>query len=405
LEAKMTTTTETGAGYGAERAIRTPPLWLLALITFSGTLAMHIFVPVLPIAGEALHAGAAQMQTTISIYILGLAAGQLVYGPLSDRYGRRPVLMAGLVVYTLASLMALLSASIEMLIIARLFQALGGGTGLVIGRAIVRDTSASAESTRRLALMNLMVAVGPGIAPIAGSFLAGIAGWRAIFVILCLLGICNILCAWRLLPETSRMARDQSFSLIARNYLLLLRTPAFVGYAIGGGCATTSFYAFIGAAPFIFVNQLHRPAGEIGVFLGIVVLGYWLGSLIASRLAGRMPIRRLLAFNLVSLLAALFLLFISATGHLTLVAVVGGMFVYTVGAGIASPAAMSEAIGVNPLVAGSASGLYGFAQMVIGAIATAVTGLGSDHALLAALTVVIACLISQICFRIASRAT
>ncbi len=400
------TTTDASAdssAYETARENRIPPLWLLALITFSGTLAMHIFVPVLPIAGEALHAGAAEMQATISIYILGLAAGQLVYGPLSDRYGRRPILMAGLVVYTLASLTALFSSSVEMLIVARLFQALGGGTGLVIGRAIVRDTSTTTESTRRLALMNLMVTVGPGLAPIAGSLLAGVAGWRAIFVVLCLLGICNILCSWRLLPETSRMAKDQSFSLIARNYGLLLRTPAFVGYAIGGSCATTSFYAFVGAAPFIFVNQLHRPTGEIGIFLGIVVLGYWLGSLIASRLAGRIPIRRLLAFNLLSLLAALFLLTISATGNLTLIAVVGGMFVYTIGAGIASPAAMSEAIGVNPLVAGSASGLYGFVQMVIGAIATAATGLGSDHALLASLAVVIACIISQICFRIASR--
>lgn len=401
----MTTTDASADGgtYETARDIRIPPLWLLALITFSGTLAMHIFVPVLPMAGEALHAGAAEMQSTISIYILGLAAGQLVYGPLSDRYGRRPILMAGLVVYTLASLTALFSSTVEMLIVARLFQALGGGTGLVIGRAIVRDTSTTTESTRRLALMNLMVTVGPGLAPVAGSLLAGVAGWRAIFVVLCLLGICNILCSWRLLPETSRMAKDQSFSLIARNYLMLLRTPAFLGYAIGGGCATTSFYAFIGAAPFIFVNQLHRPAGEIGIFLGIVVLGYWLGSLIASRLAGRIPIRRLLAFNLLSLLAALFLLTISATGNLTLIAVVGGMFVYTIGAGIASPAAMSEAIGVNPLVAGSASGLYGFVQMVIGAIATAATGLGSDHALLASLAVVIACIISQICFRIASR--
>ncbi|MDE1158118.1 MAG: multidrug effflux MFS transporter [Neorhizobium sp.] len=396
-------TTDAGAAPDTVQESRVPTLWLLALITFSGTLAMHIFVPVLPIAGQSLHAGAAEMQSTISIYILGLAAGQLVYGPISDRYGRRPVLMAGLVVYTLASIAALFASDIHMLIAARLFQALGGGTGLVIGRAIVRDTSASAESTRRLAMMNLMVAIGPGLAPVFGSLLAGIAGWRAIFAFLCLLGACNMICAWRILPETSKMAKDQSFRLVARNYVLLLRTPAFLGFAIGGSCATTSMYAFIGAAPFLFVEQLHRPATEVGVYLGVIVLGYWFGNLIASRLVGRVPVRRLLSANLISLAAGLFLIWIASRSELTVIGVIAAMLVYTLGAGIASPAAMAEAIGVNPLVAGSASGLYGFFQMVIGALATAGTGLIADHALAAAIVVVTACIVSQACFRIAVR--
>lgn len=383
-----------------------PPLWLLALITFSGTLAMHVFVPVLPLAATSLGATPGEMQLTISFYILGLAIGQLFYGPLSDRYGRRPVLMTGLALYTIASFAALLSPTADILIAARLFQALGGCAGLVIGRAVVRDTSATTEATRRLAMMNLMVIVGPGLAPVAGSALGEFAGWRSIFVLLCLLGVCNTLFTWRLLPETSRMTADQSVGLILKNYGKLIRTPAFLGFAIGGGCATTSFYAFVGAAPFIFINQLHRPTEEIGIYLGIIVLGFWLGSLITSRLADRVPVRKLLVrSNIVSLLAAIVLFAAASTGNLGVVLIVIVMFVFTTGAGVASPAALAEAISVNPLIVGSASGLYGFMQMAIGAICTALAGFGSDHALVSAAVIMLACMLSQICFFVANRAS
>ena len=119
------------------------PLWLLTLITFSGTLAMHIFVPALSYAADDLQASASEMQLTISLYILGLAFGQLIYGPISDRFGRRPTLIAGLILYTLAGLAALFAPDAESLIAARLFQALGGCAGLVLGRAIVRDSRAA----------------------------------------------------------------------------------------------------------------------------------------------------------------------------------------------------------------------------------------------------------------------
>jgi DHA1 family bicyclomycin/chloramphenicol resistance-like MFS transporter len=381
-----------------------PPLWLLALITFSGTLAMHIFVPVLPLAGQSLNANPAQMQLTISFYILGLACGQLFYGPLSDRHGRRPVLLAGLAVYLVASVIALASPDIHTLLGARLLQALGGCAGMVIGRAVVRDTSTTEEATRRLALMNLMVTIGPGFAPVLGAILGDIAGWRSIFVFLCLLGLANSLLTWKLLPETARKTADQTAGLVLKNYLNLLRTPAFLGYAIGGSCATTSFYAFVSAAPFIFGTQLNRPSHEIGIYLGILILGYWLGSLIASRLAGRVSVPKLLRSNILSLAAALYLLVTAMTGHLTVITVMLPMFIYTIGGGIASPAALAEAISVNPRVAGSASGLYGFFQMAVGAIATALAGLGEDHTLTASSVVVVACLLSQVCFAVANRA-
>lgn len=148
------------------------PLWLLVLVTLSGTMAMHIFVPALPVAGATLGAAPAGMQQTITLYVLGLALGQLVYGPLSDTLGRRPTLLVGLSLYLLGSVVALCAPTLEWLVGARLLQALGGAAGITLGRAIVRDTSAPARVTADLALLNLLTLVGPGLGPIVGAYLA-----------------------------------------------------------------------------------------------------------------------------------------------------------------------------------------------------------------------------------------
>ncbi len=380
------------------------PLWLLALITFSGTLAMHIFVPALPMAAADLGVGVATMQMTVSFYILGLAAGQLVYGPISDRFGRRPTLMVGLVLYTLAGLWAGLAPDAQALIVARLCQALGGCAGMVLGRAIVRDTSATEEAAKRQAMMNLMVTLGPALAPLMGSLLAFHFGWRSIFILLCGLGIANLVLAWQLLPETARTGSGSGAAELARNYLQLLRSPAFLGYSVGGGCATTSMYAFVATAPFIFVEELGRPAYEAGPYLALLVLGVWAGSLIASRLVGRVPMARLLVgANALSVAAAAVFLAAVLLGQLSIVLTVGSMFLFTVGVGTAAPAALTQAISVNPQVIGSASGLYGFAQMTVGALCTTLAGLGGHPALSAGLVLVLAGITAQLSFAIAVR--
>jgi DHA1 family bicyclomycin/chloramphenicol resistance-like MFS transporter len=386
-----------------ERPLLRAPLWLLALIAFSATLGMHVFVPALPRAAIDLGASVGATQMTISVYIFGLALGQLVYGPVADRYGRRPVLMAGLALYTIAGLACTLAPNIDTLIVARLFQALGGCCGMVLGRAIVRDTSAPNDAARRLALMNLMVTVGPAFAPLIGGLLASTLGWRSIFVALCMLGIANVLFVWRLLPETGTPAPGGGAE-VARNYTMLLRSPAFIGFSVGGGCATTAMYAFVASAPFIFINQLHRTTWEVGVYIGVLVSGVWLGSLLATRLIGRIAIRKLLVrSNLVSVAGAFVFLGAVLSGHLSVPIAVASMLVFTIGVGISSPTALTLAVSVNPHVIGSASGLYGFAQMGVGAICTALAGLGGNPALSAALVLAGAGIIGQSAFWMALR--
>ncbi|APW40762.1 Bcr/CflA family drug resistance efflux transporter [Rhodoferax koreense] len=382
------------------------PLWLLALFTFSGTLAMHIFVPALPFAAESLHASVAEMQLTVSLYIAGLAVGQLIYGPLSDHFGRRPILMIGLALYAVAGAAASLAPDAHLLIAARLFQALGGCAGLVLGRTIVRDTTTFEESAKRLALMNLMVTVGPGVAPIVGGLLASTLGWRSIFYLLTAMGLVNMLLAWRMLPETGRVAEQASTDLraLAGNYLDLLKSPAFIGYSLGGGCATTTMYAYVASAPFIFVHQLHRPAQEVGFYLAFLIFGIWIGSVLATRLVTRVPMGRLLVVaNGISVLAACAFLAQAWFDDLSVAGVLATMFVFTLGMGVASPAALTEAISVNPRVTGSASGLYGFTQMAVGAICTALVGFGSDPALSAGLVLVGAGIVGQAGIFVASR--
>ncbi len=380
------------------------PLWLLGLITFSGTLAMHIFVPALPAAARDLHASSAAIQLTMSVYILGLAAGQLVYGPLADHFGRRPILMVGLVIYAASGLWAAFAPTVDTLIGLRLLQALGGCSGMVIGRAMVRDNALPADAARRLALMNLVVVLGPGVAPLIGSGVTATFGWRALFFFLAALGAVNFAFTWTLLPETRAPGRTSHFGLLMRDYGRLLKSPRFLGYALGGGCATTAMYGFVAASPFIYSHQLGRPDYEVGIYLACQFSGVWLGSVTAARIITRFPIDRLaVVANLVSVTAALAFLIAVLTHHLSVPAVVIPIFFFAAGAGIASPAALTQAISINPNVVGSASGLYGFSQMAVGAICTAATGLGRDPALASALVLVIAGAIAQASFFVAMR--
>ena len=389
---------------GAVEAPRpTVPLWMLALITFSGTVGMYVFVPALPAAAASLGATTGAMQLTVSLYVLGLALGQPVYGPLSDRFGRRPVLMGGLVLYTLAGLVAWMAPNAETLIAARLFQALGGCAGLVLGRAIVRDTSEAKTAAQRLALLNLMVTVGPGLAPLVGSAVAATAGWRTVLLLLCGLGLANLAFAWRLLPETGLRDAPPDGPTLLRDYLRLLSSPVFLGYAVCGGCMTTAAYAFFGSAPFIF-RDLGRPEHEAGFYLALLIIGISIGNWLASRLIARASIDRvLLLAGALSLAATLLLLAIVLAGQLSVAWAMGCMFAFTLGVGIGSPAALSQAISLNPRVVGSASGLYGFTQMAVGAICSALAGLGRDPALSAALVLAGAALIGQVALRVALR--
>lgn len=380
-----------------------PPLWLLALITLGGTLAMHIFVPALPAAAEAFDVSAGAAQQVLSCYIVGLAVGQLLYGPVSDYFGRRNVLLVGTFVYLVASICAIFAHTVQILVIARVFQALGACAGFVLGRAIARDDCTEAEAARRLSLMNLMTIAGPMLAPLMGGVLVEFAGWRSIFVMLSLIGLVSLVLVHRLLHEGSDRS-SPDVRVVARNYMGLLRSRVFVGYAIGGGCATTSLYAYIAASPFIFIDQLHRPVFEVGIYLGINLAGAWLGSLFSSRAVARLTVRQVLILgNLVSCTAALVFLSAMMSGYISIASVVVPMLFYSFGSGMVSAPSLAAALGVDPKAAGSASGLYGFMQMLVGSFCTMLVGFGGEPAVSAGMIMLGCSVLAQFFFRMKAR--
>jgi DHA1 family bicyclomycin/chloramphenicol resistance-like MFS transporter len=346
------------------------PFPLIVAITACGTLGMHLIIPALPDTARALGVSAGMVQLTITLYLIGLAIGQLVYGPISDRLGRRPVLLAGLALFTLAGTAAAAAPNAWMLVIARILQSIGACAGLVLGRAIVRDSATPDRAAAQLAMLTLVMSAAPAIAPVLGGYATAWFGWRAAFALLAIIGAVTLVLALLLLPETNATQASARASMLVGS-LRLFRSRAFCGYVVGGACTTTSFYAFMAASPFILVNLLHEPTERVGLYYLLLMAGVAAGSLTANRIAGR--IRTALALrvaNSIAILGATAFMAADLSGMLTVATVIAPVVVFMVGAGMASPFALSGAVSVNAHAIGAASGLYGFTQMAYGALCT-----------------------------------
>lgn len=369
-----------------------PSLPLLVAVTMTGTVALHILIPALPAVAKDLAAAPSTVQLTITLYLVGLAVGQLVYGPLSDRFGRRPVLVGSLAVYWLGILLAIPAASIGALVAARVLQSLGACGALVLGRAMVRDISTSEDAARKLAILVTCLTLTPTLAPGLGGLIEAWLGWRAIFVALALVVGALTLIVVLTLPETNlRPFGMPGFRPALSGYGQLLRSGKFRHYLLAGSCSGTSLYAFLAVAPFLYIDLLGRSAQEVGLFCVIVSVGMAAGAVLVRSLVGRMEIRRGARLgNGVSLVAALALLAAHAGGALSVATLTGTMLVYALGAGIGGPNVVAGAMNVDPDRAGAASGLYGFSQMAVGALLTLAVGLWHDGTALPLAAVLIA---------------
>lgn len=372
------------------------PFWLLVAVTATGTLAMHILVPVLPLAATSFGVSRGVIQQAITFYLFGVAGGQLLYGPVSDRFGRRPILIGSLVLYIAAGAAAGWAATIGGLLIARVLQAVGGCGGLVLGRAIVRDSAGPGEATSRMALLTMVQSLAPGVGPAIGGFLGVWFGWRSIFFLLVALGIVTLSGVVLALPETT--ARHRSGRMLG-SYLRLLGSRTFCGYMFGGAFTSTTFFAYLTASPFIFTHLLHRPATEVGLYYLVVIAGIPIGSFGASRLASRMRLTLLLrATSAVAVIGAALFFAVAASAKLTVPTVLGPMILFSLGVGAASPVAISAAISTDPQMIGAASGLYGFMQMANGAFCTLAVGIIPANPALAAASVLLAGVLFGQCF-------
>jgi DHA1 family bicyclomycin/chloramphenicol resistance-like MFS transporter len=351
------------------------PFPLVVAVTACGTLGMHLIIPALPATAQSLNVSAGIIQLTITLYLIGLAIGQLLYGPVSDRFGRRPVLLAGLALFTMAGVATAAAPNAWTLVIARVLQSIGACSGLVLGRAIVRDCATPDRAAARLALLTMVMSAAPAIAPVLGGYATAWLGWRAAFALLALVGAVTLAFAVPLLPETNPLQASTRASLLLGS-LRLFRSRAFCGFVLGGACTTTSFYAFMAASPFILVDLLHQPPQRVGLYYLLLMAGVATGSLSANRLAGRIRTTAALRIaNSIAIAGSACFLLTDLGGWLNVGSVIAPVVLFMVGAGMASPFALSGAVSVNPHAIGAASGLYGFTQMAYGALCTIVVEL------------------------------
>ncbi|MEK9901876.1 MAG: multidrug effflux MFS transporter, partial [Rhodospirillaceae bacterium] len=261
---------------------------VLAVITALGPLSMQIILPILPVMQDAFLVTAATVQYVLSLALLTIAFATLVYGPASDRYGRRPVLLVGLLIFLLGSIISALAPTIELVIVGRVIQAVGGAAGMVISRAIIRDLYDRDTAARLMAYMITALVVAPMVSPLIGGLLNDSFGWRAVFVFTGALGLVVLAAAAPRVPESlPPNASVQTFRGMLSGFAVLLRVPAFLGYAGQVGFGMGMFMAFLGAAPFVMINVLGRPPTEFGLFFVLISAGFMAGTFLTARIGQR----------------------------------------------------------------------------------------------------------------------
>ncbi|MCO6441636.1 MAG: multidrug effflux MFS transporter [Nitrococcus mobilis] len=350
---------------------------VLASFVALGPLATDMYLPALPAMATALDATPAEVQLTLSVYMIALALAQLVYGPLADRFGRKPLLLVGLVLFTLASLACALARSIEAMIVFRFLQALGGSAGPVLGRAAVRDVHGPLEAARILSYLGAATALAPALAPIGGGYLLVALGWPSVFLFLAGYGLVATALLWLALPEPLAPELRQSIHpvSIARNYRLLLQHREFVGYMLACAFTFAGLFAFLSGAAFVLIEFLGVSAQHFGYYFTLAVGGYIMGTLLAGRLSRRLGINRLLLIGgAIASLGGALMAALALAKVFAALAVMLPMMLYMIGVGIVLPQSTAGAIGPFPQMAGSASALLGMVQMSVAAAAGVLVG-------------------------------
>jgi MFS transporter, DHA1 family, multidrug resistance protein len=344
---------------------------LLALLTALGPLSTDMYLPSLPAIGRDLGASTAGVQLTLSAFLLGFAVGQFVYGPVSDRVGRRPVLLFGLALFIAASVACTFAPSIETLVGARFLQALGASGPIVLGRAIVRDLYEGPRAGRELSRMGTIMGIVPAVAPILGGVLHEAFGWRSTFAATILFGLALAATVAALLPETlrARSAEPLSFLAILRGFRALLRHRGYRVYVALSGLAYAGLFAFISGSSFVLQEVYGLPEMGFALSFAFMVAGFIAGTSLAQRLVGRRGLDGTIRLGVMALASGGVLMLAGVlAGVASSLAVTLPMALYAAGVGLTMPQAMASAMMPFPDRAGAASSLLGICQMTFAAL-------------------------------------
>jgi DHA1 family bicyclomycin/chloramphenicol resistance-like MFS transporter len=354
-----------------------PLTLLLALLTGIGPLSVDMYLASLPDIGRLLGAPTAQVQLTISFYLIGFAVAQVCYGPLSDRHGRRPVLLGAITVYLAATLACALAPTIETLIAARFFQAVGGSGTIVLARAVVRDMYDGVRVGRELSRMAAIMALAPLAAPLIGGVLQTAFGWRSNFITLFAVGAVAAIMVWTLLPETLRQRTPETVSLVSilRSYRRFLGERVFIIHLGIATCCMAGLFSWISTAAFVLQDIYGFSALAFGLAFAVGSSGYLIGTIIAARFVVGWGAERTMGLGVMAMAAGgIALLLAVAGGWHVAVGLILGVGLYLAGMGLALPQAQAGALMPFPDRAGAASSLLGFTTQTTSAAVGALLG-------------------------------
>ena len=379
--------------------------FLLGSLTAVPPLAMDMYLPSLPEVTRSLHAPAATVQLTLTACLAGMALGQLVVGPMSDRWGRRRPLLAGLAVFVVATVLCALAPTVELLVAFRLAQGLAGAAAIVLARAVVRDLHDGVAMARFFSTLMLISGVAPIVAPLIGGQILRVTDWRGVFAVLTVVGVLIGVLVWTRLPETLAPAQRHSGGVgeALRSMRALLADRSFTGYTLTGGFAFAALFAYISASPFVIQEIYGASPQTFSLLFGINSVGLVLvGQINGKILVGRVSLDRVLFIGLaivVTAATALLLMSLGVFGEVGLLPVAAALFVLMSAMGITLPNTQALALMRTKHAAGSASALLGTTSFLIGAIASPLVGVaGEDTALPMAVVQLAAALVALACF-------
>lgn len=336
---------------------------------------MNIYLPSMPGLVEYFGTTMSEVQLTLSLYLAAIALAQIGIGPLSDRFGRRPVLLWGFGIFLAGSLICALTHSISVFLVGRILQAGGGCVGIVLGRAIVRDLFDRRQAASMIGYVTMGMAVAPMVGPAIGGVLDQTFGVEAISYFVIAVGLIVSLAAFVNLHETNHYRMSGGIGELFRSFATLLTLPAFWAYSLTAAFTSIAFFAFLGGGPFIASELLEMTPSEYGLYFMLVAAGYIVGNWVSGRYASTAGVLRMItAGNLLLLAAIAAIAIFFASGFIHPLSLFGPIFFVGIANGICLPSSIAGAVSVRPDLAGAASGLAGSMQIGFGAIASALVG-------------------------------
>ncbi|GAB3325308.1 multidrug effflux MFS transporter [Haliea atlantica] len=348
---------------------------LLAALAALGPLTVDMYLPAMPTMRDALNTSAGNIQLTLSAYLAGFSIFHLACGPLADRFGRKPVIQGGTLLFVAASLGCALAQSVEQLLLFRFLQGVGACVGPTLARAIARDLFGPRKAARALSLIAMLMALAPAVAPTAGGLMLLVLPWQSIFVFLAGYGGLMLWLQGRYLAESLPQPQSMAPRAILGNYSRLLTAPGFIVVVIASSLSYAGMMVYLASASFVYMEMLGVPVAWFGAVFLTTVIGYMLGSALSARLAGYMESWPLVLLG--ALLAAIACLSMSALAWAfpeSISAIMLPAMLYTAALGLVLPHAMGIALQPWPHMAGTASSLMGFIQMGVSALAAASVG-------------------------------